>query len=319
MTDHALLRRHGLFDAKVPRYTSYPPATRFAVPVGEENQAAWLAGVREGEEVSIYIHIPFCRRLCWFCACRTQGTQTLSPVASYVETLLTEVDAVRARLPDSVRMARLHLGGGTPTLLSPDLMDLLLSAVFDAFPKAEDFEFSVEIDPTEAAPGVIEALGRWGMTRASIGVQDFHEIVQKAIGRMQSFDETADAVRRLRKLDLHSLNFDLLYGLPFQTKERLAETIDQVLDLSPDRIALFGYAHVPKMSKRQVLIPESELPAPEARFELSSLAKGILEGAGYVTLGIDHYAKPEDSLARAMAERTMRRNFQGYTDDPCET
>jgi oxygen-independent coproporphyrinogen-3 oxidase len=240
-------------------------------------------------------------------------------VATYVEALKAEVAAVRAHLPRSVRMARLHLGGGTPTILSPELMQELLGALYQAFDTAPGFEFSVEIDPTEAAPALLKTLADWNMTRASIGVQDFAPRVQEAIGRPQSFEDTRRVVDMLRVFGVGSINLDLLYGLPFQTRESMMATLEQVLSLTPDRLALFGYAHVPNMSKRQVMIDVSELPDTRMRYDLSQRAALRLEDAGFDALGIDHFARPEDSLARAKAARRMRRNFQGYTDDPCAT
>lgn len=313
------LRRYGLFDAKVPRYTSYPPANRFEQGVGAKHQRAWLTQLSRDAPVSVYIHIPFCRRLCWFCACRTQGTKTLSPVEGYVEDLIAEINMVSTLPRQRVRMARLHLGGGTPTLLSTDLMDRLLTAVFDAFDLAASFEFSVEIDPTEAAPELLALLARWGMQRASIGVQDFNPNVQKSIGRMQSFEQTQAVCDILREHGVQSLNVDFLYGLPHQTPQSLSETLDKVVLLKPDRLALYGYAHVPHVSKRQTMIPAEHLPESETRFEMSELARDRLCALGFTPLGIDHFALPDDSLAHAALHGKMRRNFQGYTDDPCET
>jgi len=316
MTDQTILRRHGLFSAKVPRYTSYPPANHFREGLGARRHAEWLAAVPAGSNVSLYIHIPFCRRLCWFCACRTQGTSTLRPVEAYVEVLRSEVARVAAALPPGTGISRLHLGGGTPTLLPAPTMALLVSDIFDRFPRSADFEFSVEVDPTEAAPELITMLGDLGLTRASVGVQDFDATVQKSIGRMQSYEVTAGVIAALRDAGVTSLNLDLLYGLPFQTNATLQSTLLQVAELRPDRIALYGYAHVPWMSKRQVMIPDAELPGPEARFALAELARDRLLSAGYTALGIDHFTLPHDSLALAAEAGTMRRNFQGYTDDP---
>ena len=314
-----ILRRYGLFDAKVPRYTSYPPANRFLAGVGARNQKDWLQGLHPDDPVSIYAHIPFCRRLCWFCACRTQGTKTLSPVKSYVDDLIREIEAVAALHPGPLPMARLHLGGGTPTLLNRKLMGRLLGAFHQAFTKTADFEFSVEIDPTEVTPGILEELAHWGMTRASIGVQDFDPAVQQAIGRLQSHQQTSAVVRDLRRLGVNSLNVDLLYGLPHQTADTLVRTLEQVIALQPDRIALYGYAHVPHVSKRQVMIPAGALPDAETRFSHAQLAKERLEALGFSAIGIDHFALPADSLAIAAKTGKMRRNFQGYTDDPCHT
>ncbi|QEW19934.1 Oxygen-independent coproporphyrinogen-III oxidase [Marinibacterium anthonyi] len=316
MTDlHARLRRHGLFNAKVPRFTSYPPANRFSEDVSDATVEPWLSSVPPGAAISLYVHIPFCRRLCWFCACRTQGTKTDVPLARYVDALLEEIAIVRARLPRELRVSRLHLGGGTPTILPPWLMDRLLGALDNAFGISGRDEFSVEIDPVEIDRDRLDLLVRYGLNRASLGVQDFDPRVQEAIGRMQSVDETRAAVDMLRDLGVQDLNFDLLYGLPYQTMDSLDRTLDSVLDIAPGRLALYGYAHVPWMSKRQMVIPHEALPGPEDRHDLFDHARKRLAGQGYVQVGIDHFARPDDGLARAMVERRLSRNFQGYTDD----
>ena len=315
-----VLRRYGLFDAKVPRYTSYPPANRFEADQGAQHQRQWLGAVPQDKPVSIYIHIPFCRRLCWFCACRTQGTKTLAPVESYVTVLRKEIATIAdTYLGSDMPMARLHLGGGTPTLLSAEIMNSLLADVFARFAPTKDFEFSVEIDPTEASGEVLDALATWGMNRASIGVQDFAPKVQAAIGREQSIAQTQGIIDQLRQIGVQSLNVDLLYGLPFQTVSGLLRTLDQVIALGPDRVALYGYAHVPHVSKRQVMIPDAALPDTQTRFDMSQAAGTHLTGAGYETLGIDHFARASDSLTQAARAGTMTRNFQGYTDDCCAT
>lgn len=312
---YARLRRHGLFNAKVPRFTSYPPANRFSDQVSGETVDQWQAAMPDGAEVSLYVHIPFCRRLCWFCACRTQGTKTDLPLARYVDALLSEIKQVRAQLPQHLRVARLHFGGGTPTILSPVLMEQVIDALDDAFDMADRDEFSVEIDPVEIDQERLELLVDRGLNRASLGVQDFDPKVQEAIGRIQSVDQTRDTVNMLRDLGVDEVNFDLLYGLPFQTLESLDRTIDQVLDLAPGRLALYGYAHVPWMSKRQMVIPVDALPGPEERYGLFEHARKRLLGQGYMQIGIDHFARPSDGLARALTERRLGRNFQGYTDD----
>lgn len=313
------LMRHGMFDAKVPRYTSYPPANHFQNDVGMRNQSRWLSYVDEGEDISVYIHIPFCKRLCWFCACRTQGTTTMRPVDAYTAILKKEIATVRDLLPEKLRMARLHLGGGTPTILSPETMSDLLTTVFGAFERAEDFEFSVEIDPTEASDPLLQTLIDFGMNRASIGVQDFAPMVQEAIGRLQSLEQTQHVVAFLRKNGIAALNLDLLYGLPYQTEDSFRQTLDHVLAMNPDRLAIYGYAHVPWMSKRQVLIKEDTLPDTKQRFALANIAKDVLTAGGFDAIGIDHFAKPSDSLSKANLEGRLKRNFQGYTDDPSDT
>lgn len=310
------LKAHGLFEAKVPRYTSYPPANHFATHGGRDNISTWLGQIPGGEEISLYVHIPFCKRLCWFCACRTQGTQNYRPVETYIKTLIKEVRMIRAAMSDDLRLSRLHLGGGTPTILTPETMSLLLDTIFAEFEIGEEFEFSVEIDPTEASDALLGTLMGYGMNRASIGVQDFDPAVQKSIGRIQSYEQTRHVVNLLRAQGQVGLNMDVLYGLPHQTAESLSRTIEKVLSLRPDRLALYGYAHVPWMSKRQVMIDAEALPDGPQRYQLAQLAAQKLEQAQYLPIGIDHFALASDGLAKAVTDGMLRRNFQGYTDDP---
>jgi oxygen-independent coproporphyrinogen-3 oxidase len=313
------LRTLGLFDTRVPRYTSYPTAPVFSRDIGAQQQAKSLAALDPAEPVSVYIHIPFCERLCWFCACQTQGTRTLSPVESYIGTLERELNLLKARLPQGLRMGRMHWGGGTPTILPPALIHRLANAVKAVLPPTPHWEFSVEIDPTMVDRAKIAALAAQGMNRASIGIQDFDPLVQQAIGRIQPFEITRACVEDLRAEGVLSLNADLVYGLPHQDAARLNETASKVLDLAPDRIALFGYAHVPWMSKRQQLIDEATLPREVERYQLAELAAARFTGAGLEAIGIDHFARPDDALALAAKGCQLRRNFQGYTDDSCAT
>lgn len=243
----------------------------------------------------------------------------MRPVEAYLTVLVQELRAVRQLLPAGLKMARLHLGGGTPTILLPEAMDRLLTEVFATFSGADDLEFSVEIDPTEAAPELLETLAGFGLNRASIGVQDFTQQVQNAIGRQQSFVQTQSVITKLRALGVPNINLDLLYGLPHQTQGSFANTLDRVLALDPDRLAIYGYAHVPWMSKRQVMIKEENLPDTHARFDLAEMAAGVFSQAGYLPIGIDHFALSTDGLAQAASAGRLRRNFQGYTDDTAPT
>ncbi|MBN8633095.1 MAG: oxygen-independent coproporphyrinogen III oxidase [Rhodobacterales bacterium] len=315
MTHDPQLARLGLFDARVPRYTSYPTAPHFGTDIGAGTFIEWIEALPEHSAISLYIHVPFCRRLCWFCACRTQGTTTDEPVVAYVETLKTELALLRRHLPKGVTLSRLHWGGGTPTLLSPYLMRDLADAIFKVAPMAPDGEFSVEIDPNEIDDARLDALTASGMNRASIGVQDFDPLIQKAIGREQSYALTRDVAERIRARGVDSLNADILYGLPFQTGPRISDSVQKLLTLSPDRVALYGYAHVPWMSRRQQMIPSDEMPTPEERLSLFETARQLFLWDGYVEVGIDHFAKPGDGMAKALKAGTLRRNFQGYTDD----
>ncbi|GAA5077801.1 oxygen-independent coproporphyrinogen III oxidase [Roseibacterium beibuensis] len=313
------LRRLGLFDAKVPRYTSYPPATKFSNDVSSDVFRSWVESIPTGSEISVYLHVPFCRRLCWFCACRTQGVRNDDPVIAYVNTLKQEIATVASILPRGVSIARLHWGGGTPTLLSADMMTDLAETLLSQIPLAEGAEFSVEIDPNEIDKPRMAALAAAGMNRASIGVQDFDPEIQKIIGRIQGYDVTREAVEGLREHGIHSLNTDILYGLPHQTPERISESVQMLLSLSPDRVALYGYAHVPWMAKRQAMIPTEALPSPEERLQLFDTARRLFMWDGYDEIGIDHFAKPTDSMGKAAKSGHLRRNFQGYTDDTCDT
>ncbi|MEL6885910.1 MAG: oxygen-independent coproporphyrinogen III oxidase [Pseudomonadota bacterium] len=318
MKTKTAFERLGLFDARVPRYTSYPPATQFSDQVGPRDIRNWITKIAPGTKISLYLHIPFCRRLCWFCACRTQGTTTLAPLAHYMQTLATELDLLRQNLPDGIRLGRVHWGGGTPTLLDSDMIDELAEHVRAVGPFADDAEFSVEIDPNEIDQARVTALAKAGMTRASIGVQDFDPMIQEVIGREQSFEVTQAAVDMLRVAGVDSLNTDILFGLPHQTQERITASINKLLSLGPDRVALYGYAHVPWVARRQNLIPSDALPTPRERLDLFEVARKLLTWDGYREIGIDHFALPDDGLAQAQANDTLKRNFQGYTDDQSE-
>jgi len=318
MIEKTKLQELGLFDAKVPRYTSYPTAPHFSNDVTAEKYTQWISAIPQGSKISLYIHVPFCRRLCWFCACRTQGTQTDKPVRAYLETLLSELNLLTQTLPSGVMLSRLHWGGGTPTLLAPDMITQLAEAIATVAPFAPDYEFSVEIDPNEIDEPRLDALAAAGMNRASIGVQDFDAEIQKTIGRIQSYDVTRDAVDMIRARGITSLNADILYGLPHQTKTRMTESVQKLLSLSPDRVALYGYAHVPWMARRQSLIPSDALPTPSERLDLYDTASRLFKWDGYQEIGIDHFATQSDGLTIAQKAGRLKRNFQGYTDDTAE-
>lgn len=315
MDTESQLSRLGLFDARVPRYTSYPTAPYFSPAVGPEQFAGWLAAIPPGAQISLYLHVPFCRRLCWFCACRTQGTSSDAPVVAYVETLKQEIAALRSVLAEGVVLSRLHWGGGTPTMMPPEAMRDLARTVLAAFPLAPGAEFSVEIDPNEIDDARLDALAEVGLTRASIGIQDFDPQIQATIGRDQSYEITQAAVEMIRARGIRSVNADILYGLPHQDRRRVADSVQKLLSLSPDRVALYGYAHVPWMAKRQLMIPSDTLPRPEERLSLFETARRLFLWDGYDEIGIDHFARPEDGLAVAARTGKLRRNFQGYTDD----
>ncbi len=309
----------GLFDARVPRYTSYPTAPHFGGGVGSGTFTKWIEAIPAHSSISLYLHIPFCRRLCWFCACRTQGSASDDPVIAYAKMLQSEIALLARHLPSGVTLSRLHWGGGTPTMLAPGLIRDVAGAILDVVPLARGAEFSVEIDPNEIDEARLDALIAAGMNRASIGVQDFDVQIQKAIGREQGFELTRDVVAMIRARGVSSLNADILFGLPHQTKAKIADSVGKLLSFSPDRVALYGYAHVPWMSKRQQMISSDAMPTPQERLGLYEMAQALFLTHGYQEIGIDHFAKPTDALAVAARTGHLRRNFQGYTDDVAQT
>lgn len=307
-----------LFSAPVPRYTSYPTAPHFHDGIDAATYRGWLGGIAADAPVSVYVHVPYCDRLCWFCGCHTKQTLRYDPVARYLQVLHREIELVAAAAGKRLRLRELHLGGGSPSMLkSEDLARLgeVLRRHFDFDAAAR---ISVEIDPNDVTADTIEGFKALGMNRASIGVQDFDPKVQETINRIQTFEDTARVVAMLREAGITSINVDALYGLPHQTRGSLERTLEQVVSLAPDRIALFGYAHVPWMKTHQRMIDEASLPDMEERYLQARLAEERLKDAGYAAIGIDHFALPEDSLAQAASAGRLRRNFQGYTDDPCE-
>lgn len=310
-----LIRAHA---APVPRYTSYPTAPHFHSGVTGAEYSRWLGDLPADSRLSLYMHVPFCDTLCWFCGCSTKITQRYGPVSAYLGALVKEIQTVGTLVPSDSTVTQIHWGGGSPTLLTPDDIDRLSAATRAAFRLAPGCEFAIEVDPRGLDTARMDALARAGLSRVSIGVQDFDPEVQKAINRIQSFAETEAAVSGFRARGVHSLNIDALYGLPFQTTERLIDTMRQVVALKPDRVALFGYAHVPWMKRHQSMIDEPALPDVVQRYEQAEAAAAYLKDHGYERIGIDHFALPSDSMAIALHSGTLKRNFQGYTVDPSD-
>ncbi len=310
-----MLERHDLLSARVPRYTSYPTAPHFHAGVGADAYRGWLAALPAGLPLSLYLHVPFCDTLCWFCGCHTTVVNRYDAVASYLDVLVREIDLVAALIGKDHPVAHLHWGGGSPTILSPADIARLAGMLRTRFAFAECAEFAVEIDPRGLGDETVAALAAAGVTRASIGVQDESGDVQRAINRLQPHEVTASAVERLRRAGIGNINIDLVYGLPHQTEDGLAYTIARTLELKPQRFAVFGYAHVPHFKKHMNLIRPDTLPDAEARLKQYELAHRLLTDAGYVAIGLDHFALPDDGLAMAAAEGRLARNFQGYTDD----
>lgn len=303
----------------VPRYTSYPTAPHFHPGVDAVTVRGWMDALEGDDEISLYLHVPYCDRLCWFCACHTKQTRHYEPVAAFLRSLHREIRTVGSLVSGRGRVRAVHFGGGSPTMLKPQDILALGDALRGRFDLLRDAGISVEIDPSDMDEERLDAFAAIGMTRASLGVQDFDLKVQKAINREQSFELTRDIVEGIRSRGVASINLDLLYGLPHQTQESVASTVTLALSLRPDRIALFGYAHVPWFKKHQTMIDEAWLPGPAQRLAQSQLAARMITAAGYVTIGIDHFAKPDDALAASATAGTIHRNFQGYTEDQCET
>jgi oxygen-independent coproporphyrinogen-3 oxidase len=313
MTDADLIAR---YDGRAPRYTSYPTAPHFTGAVGESVYARWLAELPADAPLSLYLHVPFCDRLCFYCGCNTSVVRLESSHRAYAKRLRAEIERVAAAIGRPLPARHVHWGGGTPTTLPADELIAIMRLLRERFAFAPDAEIAIEIDPTSIAEDRLAALGEMGVTRISLGVQDLEPAVQEAIGRRQSYDETEACARAARRLGVRSLNLDLIYGLPLQTVESVTRTARRALALDADRAAVFGYAHVPWMKKHQAVIPEESLPGAAERYaQQQAIHRVLTEEGGYVAIGLDHYAKPNDAMAVAAASGRLRRGFQGYTTD----
>jgi oxygen-independent coproporphyrinogen-3 oxidase len=298
-----------------PRYTSYPPATKFTDAISWEQLSAKIEGNNQSpRDLSIYFHIPFCETLCWFCGCTTVITLNHDKGMAYVEALGREVEKMAPRLNKDRKAVQLHFGGGSPTFLRPDEIRRLGEIIHRHFNFAPDIEASVEVDPRRLTREHMVALREIGFNRASMGVQDFNPKVQEAIHRIQPREMTQQAMDWMRELGYNSINLDLIYGLPFQTPQSFNETLDIVLTMKPDRLAVFSYAHVPWIKPSQKILEREVLPTPETKLEVLKLVIEKLTADGqYVYIGMDHFAKPTDELAIAQRQKKLQRNFQGYS------
>ncbi|MGF6775527.1 oxygen-independent coproporphyrinogen III oxidase [Paraburkholderia sp. GAS334] len=304
------------YNANGPRYTSYPTALQFR---DDFNFADYLRAAADpgaaGTDLSLYFHIPFCDTVCFYCGCNKVATKNRAHARPYLDRLKREL-ALQAALFDTTRpVSQLHWGGGTPTFLSHDEMAELMTATrehFQLVPDA-DGEFSIEVDPREASAETIAHLRTLGFNRLSLGVQDFDPRVQQAINRIQPFEMTASVMHAARVEGFHSIGVDLIYGLPHQTVDSFGRTLETMLALAPDRLSVFGYAHMPQLFKMQRQMDPATLPSPDVRLAILRLVVERLTGAGYAYIGMDHFALPTDELARAQAQRTLHRNFQGYS------
>ncbi len=304
------------YDRPGPRYTSYPTAPQFNESFTESDFIDELIKTNNAEnqpDLSLYYHIPFCDTLCYFCGCNMIVSRNRERISKYLGYLKNEIDLFRTYVRPGRKVAQLHWGGGTPTHLNPDEIKELGSYIKENFEFKEDAENSCEIDPRELTREHLEALREIGFNRISMGVQDFNEKVQKAVNRIQPEDMTRQVIQWVRELGYHSFNLDLIYGLPFQTVGEFEKTVDTIIDISPDRIALFNYAHVPWMKKHMALIKPEDLPTPEEKLQILKMSVAKLTDAGYVFIGMDHFAKPEDDLSKALKEKRLYRNFQGYS------
>ncbi len=302
------------YSAPVPRYTSYPTAPHFSPDVGADTYRTWLGELPQDTRLSLYTHIPFCDSLCWYCGCCTKAVRRYKPVAEYLALLHAEIKSIVQLMPTGHQVMHAHWGGGSPNILSADDIGLLADAQRQHFRLHDDAEFAVEIDPRGLDEKPVAAFARAGVTRVSIGVQDFDERVQAAINRRQSFEETQRAVLAFRGHGIDAINIDLVYGLPHQTRDGVERTAAKVLELQPSRIAVFGYAHLPARLKHQTLIDSKALPGVVERFGQANRLGRFLTAAGYVRVGLDHYALPDDPLASG----AIARNFQGYTTDTAD-
>lgn len=305
-----------LLETPVPRYTSFPTAAEFGSGIGAEDVEAALQRARG--DVSLYLHVPFCEKICWYCGCNTGAANKTQRLASYLDALHREISITGVRLGREVKVRRIAFGGGSPNAISPTDFVRLVDALTLHMP-LYDPAWSIELDPRTLTADWCQVMGVVGVSYASLGVQTFDPALQAAIGRVQPDAEIARAVDTLRTNGIRSLNFDLMYGLPGQTLAMLEQTLERTIELGADRIALFGYAHVPHLIPRQRRIDGSNLPDQAQRFAMAAFGYRLLTSAGYVPVGFDHFAKPGDPMAGAVEQGTLRRNFQGFTDDQAQT
>ncbi len=298
-------------ERQAPRYTSYPTAPHFTSLVNAELVRHWLAELPSTDTLSLYLHVPYCRQLCWYCGCNTYAARREEPVLDFLDTLSWELELVSAALQGQ-RVVEVHWGGGTPNILEPEQFTRIVETIAQHFDTSAVAHHAIEIDPRYLDGAKAKAYAKAGVNRVSLGVQDLNERVQQAIGRVQLIETVGCAVDILRDAGIAEINMDLMYGLPHQGLDEVRHSVRVAAAMRPNRIALFGYAHVPWFKKRQRLIPEAALPGPAARFAQAETAREELEALGYIAIGLDHFARPDDELAIAAARGDLRRSFQGY-------
>jgi oxygen-independent coproporphyrinogen-3 oxidase len=304
--------------AAVPRYTSYPTALNFT-DIDGETYGRWLRGIDDCEPMSVYLHVPFCRELCWYCGCATEVNRRPERVEAYARALGLEIDLVARAADGAPEIGHLHFGGGTPTQLAPNDFLRLVGLLDRSFRFAPDAEIAVEVDPRTLDSAMVEAFAAAGVNRVSLGVQDIDPDIQQAIHRIQPLETVLDAVDLLRAAGIGRISMDMIYGLPGQTERHVRATARAIAGAGAGRVSVFGYAHVPWFRKHQKAIDEAKLPDGPARFDQMLAAADELQSAGYLNIGFDHFASPTDGLALAASSGRLRRNFQGYTDDQSTT
>lgn len=307
------------YDRPLPRYTSYPTAPHFNPEIGAQRYRRWLGEIDSSTPVSLYLHIPFCRELCWFCGCNTRVVRDATIIAQYQDRLIREIDLVADAIPGRLTVNQIHFGGGSPNTLEAAAFAGLLDHIRQRFEVRPDAEIAIEIDPRSVTRDFILTCAAAGVTRASLGVQDLNPTVQKAINRIQPYNVVARVAAELRAAGIADVNIDLMYGLPHQTVTVLLATVEKIIGWAPSRIALFGYAHVPWLKQHQKLIDEEALPGTIERWQQFEAAAKRLSAVGYAPVGMDHFTLPDTQLAAADENRALHRNFQGYTADDAPT
>ncbi len=300
------------YDVAGPRYTSYPTAPAWT-SVAPDDYRNSLAALTEGDLLSLYLHIPFCENLCHFCGCMKVITTKREASQEYTDEILKEIDRVAGLIPARTRVNQLHFGGGSPNFLKPEELKEIVVKIRSLFAFTEDAEIAIEMHPRTSTYAFCQEVADLGFNRISLGLQDLDAKVQKLINRHQTYEMTRDMVGLLRSLGLKSFNFDLIYGLPGQTLDTWAKTLDQVIGLKPDRLAVYSYAHVPWLKPYQRSFEDKDLPAPELKLQLFEKAHEAFRGAGYLPIGMDHFALPSDELAIAAGNGSLHRNFMGYS------
>jgi len=305
-----------LLSGNVPRYTSYPTAVEFREDVGSTELVEELSAIGPDDPVSLYVHIPYCQQICWYCGCNTGAAGRTQRLTSYLVALEAEITLIAGKLGGRGRVKNIAFGGGSPNAIAPVDFVRLFDRIFTTF-SCDRPNISVEIDPRIFNAEWAATLAHCGVSRVSLGVQSFSDEIQRAIGRIQPVGMIEDCMKQLRDVGIDAVNFDLMYGLPGQSVDDLQSTLDTAIRLAPARIALFGYAHMPNLFPRQQRIDGDALPGPADRFKLADIGYHQLVRAGYTAIGFDHFARPNDSLSVAAEQGTLHRNFQGYTDDSC--